>query len=169
MKYEIAYLSDASNTAALAKVIASMLPEEDTRLIDLSLEDASGMADIYFIGFGMNSGAVPLKIMEALDCAEGKTVSFFVTSGMEPTESYKDSIERKMLPFVPDDCEYKGLFLCASQFSDAVANKVQETLRLDPENAQAKVLLENYKKTYGHPNGKDVEALQDFIWDVLNY
>lgn len=169
MKYEIAYLSNSGNTAALARVIASILPADDTHLTDLSLDDVSENADVYFIGFGVNRGMVPMKIMDALECADGKTAILFATCGMEPTDAYKSSIERKILPFVPDDCDYKGFFLCAGQFSEIVVNNIKETLRQQPENAQARALWENYQKTCGHPNGEDLEDLQDFVWEALSY
>lgn len=168
MKYEIAYLSNSGNTAVLATSIAAMLPAVDTHLTDLSHGDISETADVYFIGFGVNRGAVPLKIMEALEYAEGKTAVLFVTCGMEPTDSYKSSIERKVLPFIPDDCDYKGMFLCSGQFPEAAANSIKETLRLHPKNEQAKALLETYQKSYGHPNSQDLEALRYFVWHVLN-
>lgn len=169
MKYEIAYLSNSGNTAVLARAIASMLPADDTHLTDLSLDDVSESADVYFIGFGVNRGMVPMKIMDSLEYADGKTVILFATCGMEPTDAYKSSIERKILPFIPDDCDYKGLFLCAGQFSETVANSIKETLRRQPENAQARALLESYQKTYGHPNSEDLEDLQDFVWEALSY
>lgn len=168
MKYEIAYLSSSGNTAVLARAIASMLPADDTHLTDLSLDDVSETADIYFIGFGINRGMVPMKIMDALECADGKTAVLFVTCGMEPTDSYKSSIERKILPFIPDDCDYKGLFLCAGQFSETVVDNMKEALRLHPENTQAKAFWESYQKSYGHPDDEDLESLQDFVWEALN-
>lgn len=36
MKYEISYLSKSGNATILAETIASMLPPEDTRVVDLA-------------------------------------------------------------------------------------------------------------------------------------
>jgi len=167
LKYEIAYLSSSGNTALLARSIASILPAENTHLTDLSLGSVSEIADVYFIGFGVNRGTVPLKIIESLEYTEGKTVILFITSGIEPIDSYKAAIERKISPFLPDNCNYKGLFLCAGQFPDAAASKIKEMLRLQPENEQARMLWENYQKTYGHPNNRDLEDLRNFVLAVL--
>jgi len=169
MKYEIAYMSDSGNTAVLARAINSLLSAEDTNLTDLSIEDVSDRADVYFIGFDVIRDVIPLKVMDTLEYAEEKTVVLFATCGMEPTDAYKSSIERKILPFIPDGCDYKGLFLCVGQLPETMANNIKETLRLHPENAQAKKLLECCQKSYGHPNNEDLENLQDFIWEALNY
>jgi len=137
-------------------------------LTDLSIDDVSDRADVYFIGFGINQETVPLKIMDALEYASGKTVVLFATCGMEPTGAYKAFLERKVLHFIPENCDYKGFFLCAGQFSETVANNIKQALKRDPSNAQAKVLWKNYQKSYGHPNGDDLEDLRVFVWDALN-
>lgn len=74
----------------------------------ITYEDITGKADAYLIGLGVNNGTVPWKVMEVLDELHGKTILFFITSGMKPTREYSDAIERKLLPFLPDDSDYKG-------------------------------------------------------------
>ena len=168
MKYEVAYISQSGNTATLAEEIADMLFEEKVRLTDLSCGEASEDADVYLIGFGVNRGTIPMKVMDALEIMENKTIILFATCGMEPTGNYKSSVERKILPFLPDDCDYRGLFLCAGQFPDEVIRNIQEVLKHTPENAQARSILEHHQKTCGHPNDKDLEELRDFVWTSLN-
>lgn len=167
LKYEVAYISNSGNTATIAEEIADMLSEEEVHLTDLSCDEISEDADVYLIGFGINRGTVPMKVMDALEIAESKTILLFVTCGMEPTESYKASVERKILPFLPDDCDYRGLFLCPGQFPEEVVRNLQEVLRRQPDNAQARSLLEQHQKTYGHPNKEDLEKLREFIWAQL--
>ena len=168
MKYEVAYISQSGNTATLAEEIAELLSDEVVHLTDLACDDISEDADVYFIGFGVNRGTVPLKIMDALEAAEGKTIFLFVTCGIEPTERYKASVERKVLPFLPDDCDYKGLFLCPGEFPEEVVQNIQAILKQQPDNAQARILAENSRKTYGHPNEDDFKALGEFILAHLN-
>lgn len=168
VKYEVAYISQSGNTATLAEEIAETISDEEVYLTDLSCDEISEDADVYFIGYGVNRGTVPMKIMDALEVAEGKTILLFVTCGIEPTESYKSSVERKILPFLPDDCDYRGLFLCPGQFPEEVVRNIQEVLRRQPDNAQARSLLEHHQKTYGHPNEEDLEGLREFIWAKLD-
>lgn len=167
MKYEVAYLSQSGNTAALAKEIAEVLSDENIHLTDLNHGELSPDADVYMIGFGVNRGTVPMKIMDALDAAEGKTILIFVTCGMEPTDAYRTVIERKISPFLPDVCDYRGLFLCSGQFSDAVVQSVERALDQNPDDAQAHALLKQHRQTCGHPNREDMDALRLFISEKL--
>jgi hypothetical protein len=163
MHYEVAYLSNSGNTTALAERIPEFLPGEAVHMTDLSQGEACANADVYLVGFGINRGTIPVKIMDALELAEGKTVLLFVTGGVEPTQEYQAAVERKILPFLPDDCDYRGLFLCAGQFPDAVVQNLQEVLRRQPDHAQARSLLEHHQKTLGHPNDSDVEHFRVFL------
>lgn len=167
MKYEIAYLSRSGHTAALAEDISEMLSDEEVHLTDLAQSDMNEDAEVYLLGFSIDRGAVPMRIMDALERTEGRVVLLFVTSGMEPTAPYRSSVERKILPFLPDECDYRGLFLCPAQFSDDTVQRVREILRHQPEHPQARALMESYQKTCGHPNALDMEKLREFIWEAL--
>lgn len=162
MKYDVAYVSQSGNTKALARAAARMLPGR-ARLTDLKEEELPRDGDIYLMGYGVNRGAVPVEIMDALEQVEGKTVGFFVTCGLEPTDAYRAAIERKVLPFLPDQCAYKGMFLCAGQFPPQLVQSARECLSRDPENAQAKALLTQHQKTQGHPNEEDHQRLERFL------
>lgn len=85
MKREVAYFSKFGNAAVLAKAIVSMLPVENTKLTDLARSEMSGGADVNFIGFDVNDGPVPLRIMVALDYAEDKVLILFATCWMMPS------------------------------------------------------------------------------------
>lgn len=169
MNCEIAYLSQSGHTAALAEEIAEMLSDEEVHLTDLAHTDMDENAEVYLIGFGIDRGSVPMRIMDALEQTEGKIVLLFVTSGMEPTAQYKSAVERKVLPFLPDECDYRGLFLCPAQFSDDTMQRAQEMLKHQPEHPQAQMFMENYQKTCGHPNDLDIEKLREFIWETLEH
>jgi hypothetical protein len=167
LKYEVAYISKSGNTATLAEAIAEMLPNESVHLTDLAYGEAAEDADVYLLGFGINRGAVPLKIMDSMELAEGKTILLFITCGVEPTAEYQASVERTVLPFLPDDCDYRGMFLCPGQFPDEVVRYLREVLQRQPDNAQAQSLLTQYEKTCGHPNNSDIEHLRVFLSDNL--
>ncbi len=167
MKYEIAYYSRSGNTAMLAEEIAELLSAEEVSLTDLDVTEASDDADVYIIGYGVNRGSVPLSVMETLDLAEGKEVILFVTSGMEPTEQYRLAVERKVKPFIPDDCKYHGLVLCAGRFPDEVIASVEAALRNNPDNRQARIILANHEFTKNRPNEEDTQNIREFVWTKL--
>lgn len=167
MKYEISYFSKSGNTAVLANAIAAMLPAESMKITDLAVGEVSVDADFHFIGFDVSGGALPLKVMEALDHAEGTAVALFSTCHLLPTEEHKAAIERKIYPFLPDGCDYKGLFLCAGQFPENAAGVVEEKLKTQPDNAEMKEYLKRHYEIAGHPNAHDIENLKAFVQSVL--
>lgn len=168
MKYEIAYCSRSGNTAMLAEEIAELLSAENISMTDLNVDTASDDADVYIIGYGFNRGSAPLCVMDTLELTEGKEVIIFVTSGMEPVEQYRIAVERKVKPFIPDDCKYHGLCLCAGQFPEEVINAAEAELQNDPDNRQAQMVLDNHATTKNRPNEEDIQNVREFVWTKLN-
>jgi hypothetical protein len=101
--------------------------------------------------------------MDALEDLHGKKILFFVTCGMEPTEEYRDAIQKRLLPFLPDDCDDCGLFLCQGEFPEEVILAAENKLSVEPENRYAKKILKDARTASGHPNGDDVEKARRFI------
>ena len=168
MKYEVAYISSSGNTEKLVHGIADSLPPRDTLVTDLSCEEITGKADVYLIGYGMKKEAIPLKIMDVLDELEGKTILFFVTASIKPTEAHVKEVERKLDPFMPSEHDYKGLFLCPGQVSEETLVKVKTLLEQEPDNEQAKAAYESCKRTAGRPNQEDIDDACDFVCEKLN-
>ena len=100
--------------------------------------------------------------MDVLENLEGKTILCCVTCGMALRES-KDSIEHNLLPFLPDECDYRGLFFCPGQIPASVMETVQTALDENPENQQAKVMLEAFQHSMNHPDTEDLRDLRRFI------
>ena len=167
MKYEVAYISASGNTEKLAHGIADALPISETFVTDLSCEELTDAAETYLIGFGMKHHAIPLKIMEVLEELEGKTIMLFVTASVEPTDEHIKEIEQKLAPFMPEECNYKGLYLCPGQVSEETLNKVKTMLEHDPENEHALSAMEHCNKTMGRPNQTDIKNAQTFFLEHL--
>jgi hypothetical protein len=167
MKYEIAYLSLSGNTEKLAYGIADELPNDETIITDLSSETISSQADINLICFGVNKGTVPIKIMDALDELDGKTIMFFITGGMEPTEKYHDMIENKITPFLPDECDYRGMFMCRGKFPNSVLNAARQKLSEDSDNKYALKIVSDAEASAEHPNADDYTNACRFIGEQL--
>ncbi len=163
MKYEIAYLSVSGNTEKLAHGIADRFPHEDTFVTDLSCESITKKADIYIIGFGVDKGTIPLRIIEALEEIEGKPYMFFITGCMEPTEAYKENVEQKLLPFLPDDGDYRGIFMCRGKISDEARSALNKKLYEAPENPSLAEILRQAKLSENHPDSVDVENAYAFV------
>lgn len=134
----------------------------DAELADLDKQEISDDADVYLLVFEITQAAIPLKIMEVLERLEGKIILCCITCGMALYEN-KDSMEQKLLPFLPDECDYRGLFFCPGQVPDNVIETVQIVLDENPENQRAKVMLEAFHHSMNHPDADDLRELRRFI------
>lgn len=162
MKYQIAYLNTYGNAKTLADEIMRILPSDSTQLIDLSCQEISGEADVYLIGFEITQNAIPLEIMDVLKVLEGKTILCFVASGMALFEN-EEGVERKLSPFLPDECDYRGLFFCPGQLPSCVLDSIRTARLEQPESKQAEMMLKGYKHAMNHPDTEDLENLRQFI------
>ena len=123
----------------------------------------SKKADVYLLGFGVNKGIIPLKIIEALEELHGKKIMFFITCGMEPEKQYRDMIESKITPFFPENCDYRGMFMCQGKFPDEVLRAARLKLEEEPDNKYAKRIILDDELSNVHPNEKDFENAYNFI------
>lgn len=167
LKYQVVYISLSGNTERLAKELYGILPRESTRLVNLCEDDADTRADVYLIGFGYNQGRIPLMIIELLEQLSGKTVLLFATCGLLPTEEYRDAIAKKLFPFLPDDCDWRGLYLCGGAFPNEVAENLEQLRERGEENEQVQMFWEAKRETDGHPDEGDVEEALAFVRKAL--
>lgn len=160
MFYQIAYLNTYGNASVLADGIQNIL--NDAEFVDLSNQEITEDADVYLLVFEITRNSIPLPIMDALENLEEKTILCCVTSGMARFES-KEGIEHSLLPFLPDECDYRGMFFCPGQIPVSVIEKAEKVLRQDPENRQAKMMIEAFRSSAGHPDIEDMRELRRFI------
>lgn len=167
MKYQIVYESQSGNTELVAQAIASCLPESQTELVNLAVQTPTRDADVYCIGFGVHFSLCSMKMLEFLELLNGKTILLFATCGMNPTESYHDVLERSIEPFLPDACDYRGLFLCQG----AISEDGFVALKRRFENNDDEETLQRFEEfrigTYDHPTEEDLENARAFVVQAL--
>lgn len=95
MHYQIAYLNIYGNAGILAEAIANSLT--DAELVDLSCQEIADGAGVYLLVFEMTQNAIPLKIMDALELLEGKTILCAAASTMALYEN-AESVEKIYCP-----------------------------------------------------------------------
>lgn len=162
MKTELIYLSQSGNTEKLFYGIASQMKQE-THLVNLDEAEPSNDSDLYIIGFGINSGTVPLKIMDILEDLNEKDFALIITCGLEATDEYKSSTERKLTPFFNDNCRYHGILLCQGEFPLAIQHIAEEKAKSEPDHPYAQKVLNDAKISNSHPNDEDIQSAIDFI------
>lgn len=157
MKYQIAYISDSGNSEKLALGIAKKFSADEIKIVNLKEDAMTDEAEAYFICFGMNKGAVPYKVLECVELLENKTVIFFVTCGLEPRDNHRVEIGRKILPFLPNSCTFRGVFLCRGEFPESVLTAAEEKIFDNVDNEYARIILEDAQMSCGHPNQTDID------------
>lgn len=160
MEYQIAYLDIYGNAGILAEEISGIL--HGAELVNLSKQEISDDANSYLLVFEITQNAIPLKIMDILENLEGKTILCFVACGMALFEE-KEDVEHNLLPFLPDECDYRGLFFCPGQIPSSVMDTIQKALDENPENKQAQAMLEAFQHAKNHPDAEDFRELRRFI------
>lgn len=156
MKYQISYLSPVGNCAKLAEAFEDIL--EDVCVVDLECDNEIA-GEVHLVGFEMNEvnfKAIPYEIMEFLDGVEGKTVLLFATCPFQADQVTRDQLERVILPFLPNDCDYRGLFLCSGQGTNAFLSNIRTLAQKRPEDEKVSSLLKSCQDSVGHPDEDDI-------------
>lgn len=162
MDYMVLYSSKTGNTKKVATEIFSALPGMSKDM--QNIEEYRGKdADTFFIGFWVDHGTCELSVIDVLSELHGKKIALFGTCGMGSGTDYFHNIEKKVTVWVPDDCEYLGMFLCQGKMPMKVREKY-EIFREDPrEEAYRKQMLRNFDEALFHPNDNDLADARAFV------
>ena len=168
MQYQISYYSPNGHAETLANAFCQMLPH-DTYISNLEEEDVP-YADIQLVGFdmgGTNLDAIPFKVIEYLEKLDGKAIVLFATVPFIPNEAVEGRIHNSVLPFLPDECDFRGLYLCGAEPSNTLLQDLRRLVSQQPENTRAKHWLEHCERAVGHPDRNDVLKACQFMRHVL--
>lgn len=163
MKYAVLYESGSGNTETIAGEIFDAIKAAPENKLFIDLREAGGIpqADVYYVGFPVNSFNCSFRIMEVLDQLQGKTIALFATCGLKPTEKYKEKIESAMKAWIDDNTEYLGFFMCQGKVTP---EQQQKMLQAQPDVAEA--LEQMFREGAQHPDAEDRKAAADFVKDT---
>ena len=168
MQYQISYLSPNGHAETIANAFCRMLPG-DTYVADLE-EDGTAYADVQLVGFEMGGtklDAIPFKVLEYLENLDGKVFFLFATVPFQPNEAVRNKVNNSVIPFLPDECDYRGLYLCAAQPPESLVRDLRNVIASQPDNTSAKHWLEQCKKAQGHPDTDDLKKGCQFMRHAL--
>ncbi len=159
---QVLYTQGEGNTESMAEEIIKKLPAEKSEKEIISLDTKLKPADLYIIGFGIRRNTLPYHVLQLLDQLENKRVAFFASGALGRVDAYKTKIESQILSFLPDRCDYQGLFVCAGSLSQDGMDYFREQL-----NGNEAALRQLLARTVNHPNTEDMEQLGLFIRRLL--
>lgn len=167
MTYQISYLSPSGHCKKIAEAFEDIL--KDAYITDLKYDnDVQG--EIHLVGFEINESsfkAIPYEVLELLDRLEEKTVLIFATCPFQTDQNAKDHLERSLQPFLPDSCDYRGLFLCSGEASQQLLNNLRSIYQQHPEDQRTSALLESCEASVGHPDEEDIMKACLFVTKEL--
>ena len=119
---------------------------------------ASG-ADVVFVGFWCDKGSCSPAVQNFLQGLVGKRVFLFGTCGFGESDEYFAQILDRVRTYLPADAQYIGGAMCQGKMGMGVKRRYEGMLEKDPENAQARMLIDNWNKAQSHPNEDDVSRI----------
>lgn len=116
-------------------------------------------ADVVFVGFWCDKGSCSPAVQHFLQGLVGKRVFLFGTCGFGESDEYFAQILDRVRTYLPADAQYIGGAMCQGKMGMGVKRRYEGMLEKDPENAQARMLIDNWNKAQSHPNEDDVSRI----------
>lgn len=137
---------------------AASAPAESTSSTSTIATQASE-ADVVFVGFWCDKGSCNPAVQHFLQGLAGKRVFLFGTCGFGESDEYFAQILDRVRAYLPADAQYIGGAMCQGKMGMGVKRRYEGMLEKDPENAQARMLIDNWNKAQSHPNEDDVSRI----------
>lgn len=116
-------------------------------------------ADVVFVGFWCDKGSCSPAVQHFLQGLVGKRVFLFGTCGFGESDEYFAQILERVRAYLPADAQYIGGAMCQGKMGMGVKRRYEGMLEKDPENAQARMLIDNWNKAQSHPNEDDFSRI----------
>lgn len=116
-------------------------------------------ADVVFVGFWCDKGSCSPAVQHFLQGLVGKRVFLFGTCGFGESDEYFVQILDRVRAYLPADAQYIGGAMCQGKMGMGVKRRYEGMLEKDPENAQARMLIDNWNKAQSHPNEDDFSRI----------
>lgn len=124
-----------------------------------TLATQASETDVVFVGFWCDKGSCSPAVQHFLQGLVGKRVFLFGTCGFGESDEYFEQILDRVRAYLPADAQYIGGAMCQGKMGMGVKRRYEGMLEKDPENAQARMLIDNWNKAQSHPNEDDVSRI----------
>ncbi len=167
MKYQVIYYSETGNTEKIAKTIFEELPGTDKDIQRIT-EYRDRDADLYFLGFWVYHGAPSMEFLDFLSGFTGKKVALFATCGMGNADDYYQRMERQVMAWLPEDIEYKGMFICQGKMPMGV-RKACEKMQVERNKSYeyCERLITNFDQAMLRPDENDLKNARAFVKKII--
>lgn len=151
-------VENGQSANAAASAPAASAPAESTSSTSTLATQASE-ADVVFVGFWCDKGSCSPAVQHFLQGLVGKRVFLFGTCGFGESDEYFAQILERVRAYLPVDARFIGGAMCQGKMGMGVKRRYEGMLEKDPENAQARMLIDNWNKAQSHPNEDDFSRI----------
>lgn len=137
---------------------AALSDDADADQVALEAQGACA-ADMVLVGFWCDKGACTPSVAALLSALHGKRVFLFGTCGFGADQSYYQQIIDRVTSNLAVDAELAGWAMCQGKMGPAVKQRYEAMLEQDPDNARAKMLLDNWVAAKDHPTKEDLDNM----------
>ena len=137
---------------------AALSDDADADQVALEAQGACA-ADTVLVGFWCDKGACTPSVATLLSALHGKRVFLFGTCGFGASEEYFRQIIDRVASNLADDAELVGWAMCQGKMGPAVKQRYEAMLEQDPDNARARLLLDNWVAAKDHPTKDDLDHM----------
>lgn len=141
-----------------ASVPTVSVPAASTSSASTLVTQASG-ADVVFVGFWCDKGSCSPAVQHFLQGLAGKRVFLFGTCGFGESDEYFAQILDRVRAYLPADAQCIGGAMCQGKMGVGVKRRYEGMLEKDSENAQARMLIDNWNRAQSHPNEDDFSRI----------
>lgn len=124
-----------------------------------TLATQASAVDVMFVGFWCDKGSCSPAVQHFLQGLAGKRVFLFGTCGFGESDEYFAQILDRVRTYLSADAQYIGGAMCQGKMGMGVKRRYEGMLEKDPENAQARMLIDNWNKAQSHPNEDDFSRI----------
>jgi hypothetical protein len=161
-KYQVDYVEDA-NAPATAKIAGELAKKLNANLLNLSKNGGNYEAGVHIIGFHTNKGAIPIDVLDYVENLDSKQILFYVCDYFDASDEHKNTLEKRLLPFLPDECDYRGMYLCLEEMPSSTLNQISQLQQANIDDERLQTLADKYNAGVGRPDDVDIYKIFDFI------
>ena len=145
--------ANAADSVPTVSVPAASAPSAST------LAAQAGETDVVFVGFWCDKGSCSPAVQHFLQGLVGKRVFLFGTCGFGESDEYFAQILDRVRAYLPAETQCIGGAMCQGKMGVGVKRRYEGMLEKDPENAQARMLIDNWNKAQSHPDEGDFSRI----------
>lgn len=153
----ISYFSPQGHARELAYLFRRLFPS-NTQAVDI-MNGFFGEETLHIIGFEFHEPAceqIPDIVKKFVNELTYKELLFFATCPVCPDPKIREQIEGNLISILPETCKYSGLYLCQGEVRCEVLDTLAKNVSCRRGDAEAQMLLRQYRKGRGHPNREDI-------------